>query len=92
MEYYWAIERNASELVLRRCKNLHCTEWSKSERERQISYINAYMEYRKMVLMNLASGQWWRHRHRDRSMDTVGKAENGTHWENSMEIYIYSDM
>ena len=50
------------------------------------------MEYRKMVLMNLASGQWWRHGHRDRSMDTVGKAENGTHWENSMEIYIYSDM
>ena len=49
MDYYWAIERNAFELVLRRWKNLHYAESSKSERETQISYTNAYMEYRKMV-------------------------------------------
>ena len=30
------------------------TEWSKSEREKQILYINTlYMKFRKMVLMNL---------------------------------------
>ena len=28
----------------------------KSEREKQISYINVYMESRKMVLMNLFAG------------------------------------
>ena len=33
------------------------TEERKSEREKQISYINAYMESRKMVLMSLFSGQ-----------------------------------
>ena len=32
------------------------TEWSKSEREKQISYINIYMESRKMVMMNLFAG------------------------------------
>ena len=32
------------------------TERSKSEREKQISYINVYMESRKMVLMNLFAG------------------------------------
>ena len=39
-------------------KDLTCyTEWSKSEREKQMSYINTYVESRKNVLMNLFSGQ-----------------------------------
>ena len=39
------------------------TEWSKSERERQISYINAYIwESRKMVLTTLGTGQQRRRR------------------------------
>ena len=37
-------------------------EWSKSERENQILYINVYMESRKMALVTLFSGQEERHR------------------------------
>ena len=40
------------------------SEWSKSERERQISYTKTYMESRKMVLKNLFAGQQWRNIHR----------------------------
>ena len=40
------------------------TEWSESEREREILYTNAYTESRKMVLNNLFRGQQWRNRHR----------------------------
>ena len=43
------------------------TEWSKSEREKQILYINTYMESRRMVLMNLFAKQQWRHRHREQT-------------------------
>ena len=32
------------------------TEWSESEREREMSYSNNYMESRKMVLKNLFKG------------------------------------
>ena len=43
MEYYSAIKRNAFESDLVRCLNLEpVTEWSKSEKETQISYINVY--------------------------------------------------
>ena len=46
------------------------TEWNKSEREKQASYINTYIwNLEKMVLMNLLEGKEWRHRH---CMDTVG--------------------
>ena len=45
MAYYSAIKRNTFESVLMRWINLehYHTEWSKSEREKQISYINTYM-------------------------------------------------
>ena len=33
------------------------TKWSKSEREKQISYINAYLESIRMVQMNAFAGQ-----------------------------------
>ena len=43
------------------------TEWSKSERERQILYINTYiyMELRKMIPMILHEGQQRRHRFKE---------------------------
>ena len=52
------------------------TEWSKSEKERQILYINAYiyMEFRKMVLMNLFVGQ---NRDADKEKGLVGTAGEG---------------
>ena len=43
MDYYSAIKRNAFESVLMRWKNLEPIIWSKSERERQTLYINAYV-------------------------------------------------
>ena len=39
------------------------TKWSKSEREKQISYTNSYIFNLEMVLMNLFAEQRWRHRH-----------------------------
>ena len=42
MEYYSAITRNAFELALMRWMNLEPVIQSKSERERQILYINTY--------------------------------------------------
>ena len=46
-------------------------EWSKSERAKQILYINVYIyiyiQSRKMVLMTLFAGQQWRYRHREKT-------------------------
>ena len=65
-----------------------CTEWSKSERKKQILHINAYMwNLEKMVLMNLFAGRNRDSGRENRLMDTVGAGEGGTNWESSMEIY-----
>ena len=76
------------------------TEWNKSERGRQILYINThththththiyiyiYMEFRKMILMILHWGQHWRHR----CLDSMGEGEGGMICENSIETRILS--
>ena len=68
MEYYSVIKRNASESVLMRYLNLETIIQSEvSQREKQISYIDAYMESRKMVLMNLFAGQQRRQRYREQT-------------------------
>ena len=64
------------------------TEWSKSERETQISYINAYM-------WNLERWYLWSNMQdskedtgiKNRLLDTVGEGEGGMIWENSIEAY-----
>ena len=64
------------------------TEWSKSERETQISYINAYM-------WNLERWYLWSSTQdskedtgiKNRLLDTVGEGEGGMIWENSIEAY-----
>ena len=43
MEYYAAIKRSKSESVLVDEPKACYTEWSKSEKEKQILYINAYI-------------------------------------------------
>ena len=40
------------------------TKWSKSERERQISWYHLYVESKKMIEMNLFTKQKQTHRHR----------------------------
>ena len=65
-----------------------CTEWSKSERERQIPYINAY-------IWNLEGWYWWSYMQgskvaadiKNRLLDSVG-GEGGMIWDNSIETYI----
>ena len=59
------------------------TEWSKSERERQILYINAY-------IWNLEWRPYMQNSKRDtdvknRLLDSVGEGGSGTIWENSTE-------
>ena len=69
------------------------TEWSKSERETPIQYINSY-------IWNLKRWQWWSYmqgRKRDtdvknRLLDYVGEGEGGMIWENSTEICIFSSV
>ena len=47
------------------------------------------MESKKMVLLNLFSGQQWRNRHREQTMDMRGgeEGEGEMYGESSMEIY-----
>ena len=53
VEYDSAIKTNTSESVLMRWMNLEpITEWSKSEREKQVSYTNMY-------IWNLERWHWW---------------------------------
>ena len=49
-----------------------------------------YMESRKMVLMNLFSGQQWRKRHREQIYGHRGgeKREGERYGESNMETYI----
>ena len=59
-----------------------CTEWSKSEREKQI-HINTYM-------WNLEKWYWWTYCTagvKNRLVDTVGKGKSGTNRENSTDKY-----
>ena len=64
------------------------TEWSKSEREKQILCINPY-------IWNLEKSYWWTYlqgRNTDtvikhRLVDTAGEGGNGTNWETSFETY-----
>ena len=70
-----------------------CTWWSKSEKEKQISYINACM-------WNLEKWYWWfylQDRERDtdiesKPMDTKGGKgwRGGSDWETGVDIYIVS--
>ena len=65
MEYYAAIKRSKSESVLEDEHKACYTEWSKSEKEKQILYINAY-------ILNLEKLYWWTYfqgRNRDTDID-----------------------
>ena len=62
------------------------TEWSTSERERQV-YINAYVWNLERVPMTLRAGHQRRHRHKEQILDAEGEGEGGMAWENSIETY-----
>ena len=63
----------------------YCTEWSRSERERQILHINT-------CVWNLERWYWWTNLQDsnwdiDRLVDTAWEGEGGKNWESSMETY-----
>ena len=49
------------------------TELSKLERETPIQYINAYMGFRKMVVMALYARQQKRHRRKEQTFGLCGR-------------------
>ena len=90
MEYHLATKRNTFESVLMRWMNLEPTIQNiVSQKEKDKYCIHTYMEYRKMVLKNLLTGQQWRNRHREQ---TYGHGERGGEGEmdgkSNMETYI----
>ena len=68
------------------------TQWSKSEREKQMLYI---MSYINTFIWNLERWYWWTYLQgsngntdiENRLLDTVGGGEGGMNWESSMETY-----
>ena len=62
------------------------TEWSKLEREKQISYVNTY-------IWNLEKWYWWTYLQEsngdtdieDRLVDTMREEEGGANWERNVE-------
>ena len=66
LEYYSAIKMSSFESVLMRWTNLEIIMQSEViKRKTNVIYEYIYMEFRNMVLMNLFTGQQWRHRHRE---------------------------
>ena len=89
MEYSSAMKSKAFESVLMRWMNLEPIIQSEvSQKEKQISYINAYM-------WNLERWQWWTYFQgsngdediENRLMDTVREEKGGINGESSMETY-----
>ena len=66
------------------------TEWSKSDRERQISYDITYMwNLKKMVQMNLVIKQKLSHRCRKQTNGYQRrKGKGGINWETGIDIYM----
>ena len=62
-EYYSVIKRNTFESVLMRWTNLECiiqSEVSQKDKNKYGILTHIYMESRKIVLMNLFTGQQWK--------------------------------
>ena len=75
MEYYSAIKKNTFESVLMRWMKLEPIIQSEvSQKEKtQIQYANAYMEFKKMVMMTLYARQQKRHRYKEQTCGLCGR-------------------
>ena len=84
-EYIWVSSNEVDK------PRAYYTEWSKSEREEQISYIKAY-------IWNLERWFWCTYLQgsngdadlENRLVDSVREGEGGTNWESSTETYIWN--
>ena len=88
MEYYSAIKRNAFECILVKLINLEPIVYSKSEREKPVSYINAYTwhlerSYRCTYLQGSSRDADIQ----NRLMDAVRQGKDETNWESSTDTY-----
>ena len=79
MEYYSAIKRNRTGPFVETWTALETVIHGEvSQREKQISCIDANMwNLKKVVQMILFTKQKWRHRHREKCMDTKGESGGG---------------
>ena len=76
MEYYSAIKRNAFESVLMRWMNLLPiiqSEVNQKQKDKYCTLTYIYMESRKIVLMNLFSGQQNKEKNREQTYDMSGE-------------------
>ena len=94
MEYYSAIKRNEFESVLVRWMNLEpvCyTQWSMSEREKQILYISAYIwNLEKWYCWTYLKGKNGDTDVENGLVDTVGEGESEMNGESSINICTLS--
>ena len=64
------------------------TEWSKSERERQIQCINAYTwNLERWYQQSYTQGSKGDTDIKNRLLDSVGEGKGGMIWENNIETY-----
>ena len=78
MEHYSAIGKNEFKSVLVRCINLKLVIQSEVSQKEKNKYINANMESRKMILMNLFAGKEWR---RKCTEWTCRRSGGGREWD-----------
>ena len=63
------------------------SEVSQKEKNKYRILMYIYMEFRKMVLMNLFAGQQWRCRHREQTYGHSRGRRGWTYGESNMETY-----
>ena len=78
MEYYSAIKKNAFESLLMRWMNLKPiiqSEVTQKKKEKYCILTHIYIEFRKMVLKSLFTGQQWRSSHIENRLMNMGRGE-----------------
>ena len=82
-EHIWVSSNEVDEPIV------YYTELSKSERERQISYINACTRnLERWYQWSYIQGSKGNTNIKNRLLDSVGEGEGGMIWENSIQTYI----
>ena len=89
MEYYSYIKTNIFEpLLMMDEPKAYYREWSKSGRETQILYTNAYiLTLERWYWLPYVQSSKGNTDINNRLLDSVGKGESGMIWENGTETY-----
>ena len=90
LEDYSAIKRNTFESVLMRWMNLEpITEWSKSERERQILYIHAYISEKAMATHSSTLAWKIPWMEEPGGLQSMGSLRFGHDWATSLSLFTF---